>query len=304
MHHGERWLAETLNSVVAQNDPGIECLAIDSSADEGTSAILRAYADRLNIRFFKRPDLDNWRSKTNFAFAAATAPFVSMLHQDDYWLPGRCAAVRDWIAARPEAIMHIHAARFVDAKGLRLGKWTCPLPGDGRALDRDTLLERLLVQNFIAVPTPIISRDAFLSAGGIDEALWYTGDWDLYLKLARAGPVIYHDAALACFRVHNESMTVSGSRDARAFDEQMRIVLERHLGLLGHASPSLRARARTSIQVNTCLAAAGHGEPWAAARALSAILALGPFGAFAYLRDSRLIERCLPRLRLRLSGGL
>src|SRR5262249_923905 len=147
---------------------------------------------RLSMRFFKRPDLGHWRSKTNFGFGEARAAHVCMLHQDDFWLPGRAAAVRQWTQAAPQIAVHLHPAQFVDADRRRLGLWTWPLPADGAPIDRELLLARLLVQNFVSVPTPTIRRDVFLAVGGIDETLWYTGDWDLYLKLAAAGPFAYH----------------------------------------------------------------------------------------------------------------
>ena len=60
------------------------------------------------------------------------------------------------------------------------------------------LIERLVVQNFIGIPAPTIRRDAYLSIGGLDDALWHTADWDQYLKLAAIGSVYYHSRPLAC----------------------------------------------------------------------------------------------------------
>src|SRR5207244_2105039 len=112
------------------------------------------------------------------------------------------AAVAGWIAADPAAAMHLHAAQIVDERGKRLSLWRCPLPAGDRPVPAQQMLTRLLVQNFIAVPTPTIRREAFLQVGGLDETLWYTADWDLYLKLSSAGAVYYHPDLLASFRIH------------------------------------------------------------------------------------------------------
>jgi glycosyltransferase involved in cell wall biosynthesis len=304
-HDGERWLHDTLGSVAAQNETGLDCIVIDSSPGEGTCDIVRSYADRLALRVFRRPDLAHWRSKTNFGFAVAEAPFVAMLHQDDFWLPGRTAKLRAWIAAAPDADMHLHPSRVIDEAGRRVGVWRCPLPGDGQAVPRPLLLERLLVQNFISVPAPVIRRDTYLAAGGIDEALWYTGDWDLYLKIAQRGTVVYHRDVLSCFRIHRHSLTVTGSRSAADFETQMRDVLARHIDAVPPARrEAVVRRALASIRVNTSLAAANHGSVVDLLRAAAAIAGLGPRGIGAYLHASRLFERVLPRLRLRLRGGL
>jgi glycosyltransferase involved in cell wall biosynthesis len=303
-HQGERWLGATLESLALQTEQGFECIVIDSSPDDATLALARSYADRLTMRFFKRPDLDHWRSKTNFGFEQARAEHVCMLHQDDYWLPGRAAAVRAWIGAAPHIAVHLHPSRFVDAAGRRLGVWSCPLPADGAVIPRELLLSRLLVQNFISVPAPTIRRDAFQGVGGIDEQLWYTGDWDLYLKLAQAGAFAYHRQVLSCFRIHGESLTMSGRRDPRDFEDQMRSVLEAHIDSIAPAlRPAILRKALASIRINSTLAAPKGNPVSSAVRTTGLILGLGPRQSFEYLRDSRLMQRVCPRVRAGLAGG-
>jgi glycosyltransferase involved in cell wall biosynthesis len=305
VHDGERWLGEALSSVAIQDDAGgIECLVIDSSQGEGTSSLALAYQHRVRLRLIRRPDLKPWQSKTNFGFEQATAAHVSMLHQDDFWQPGRAASVQGWIEAEPDAVMHLHASQIVNEAGWPLGRWTCPLPSGSR-IDRELLLDRLLVQNFISIPSPVIRRDAFCAVGGIDEALWYTGDWDLYLKLARTGPVLYHDEVLSAFRIHGGSMTMSGSRNVDDFREQMMRVVDAHIEVVPQSRRKTIARfARASIDVNVGLAAANSGQGGGLLTAASAMLSLGPAALRPFLRDTRLLERVRPRLLARLARSL
>ena len=58
-------------------------------------------------------------------------------------------------------------------------------------MSQRVVVERLLVQNFISMPAPLFSREAALRVGGLDEDLWYTADWDFWLKLAATGKTIY-----------------------------------------------------------------------------------------------------------------
>ena len=139
----------------------------------------------------------------------------------------------------------------------------------------------------------------------MDEALWYTADWDFYLKLAAAGPVIYHPEALTAFRIHGSSLTVSGSRDAADFERQMQTVLERHSALLrSRAAKRTLKLARVSIAVNTNLAIAAAGGRIALWTAFGHLLALWPRQLLDYWRWSRFGDRVIPRLRLRLAGKM
>lgn len=301
VHEGEEWIGATLESI--QPADGLEIIVIDSSATDGTANLVERFAGRLPLRLLRRPDLTPWQTKTNLGVELATAGHVCILHQDDLWLPGRLETIRRWVAATPEAVLHLAPSTFVDRRARTIGRWNCPLPAEQK-LDGAFILERLLVQNFVSVPAPVFRRSAWLASGGMDPQLWYTADWDIWAKLALAGPVIYHNEVTTGFRVHGGSLTVTGSRDADAFQSQMRTVLDRHLPRLPSAvRRRVEPAARASISVNVSLAAASGGRTAALIQAVRKVASLGPRGARSYLRDSRLRERVLCRVRARLAGS-
>ncbi len=189
---GERWINASLSSLAAEAVNGVEVLIIDSSPTSATRDIARSYSGQLRLRVIQRCDLMSWQAKTNFGVEIADSSHICWLGVDDLWLPGRAVAVRTWIEASPEASLHLAPTAIVDKGGRNLGVWRCPLHANGE-LRSALVTERLLVQNFVAAPAPVFRRDAWLSCGGLDENLWYTADWDIWLKLAACGSVYYHD---------------------------------------------------------------------------------------------------------------
>jgi glycosyltransferase involved in cell wall biosynthesis len=179
-HNRPRWLTIALQSIVDQKEPGIEVVIVDGSADSTSLETINNFNDGLNVRCFRRTDLQSWTAKTNFGAEQAKGDRICMLH-DDFWLPNRSVEIRKWLSTQPDAVMHLHSCYIVDEAGKQLGLWSCPLPGNGCAIPTHTLFERLLVQNFIATPAPTIRREAYLTVGGLDDSLWRTADWDLYL---------------------------------------------------------------------------------------------------------------------------
>ena len=303
LHDGERDLPATLASLAAEDLTGVEIFALDSSRTDRTRATLERHSSRLPIVYRNMPELKSWTAKTNLAAMQASGEHMCMLHQDDLWLPGRIGALRRTIAAHPGAALLLNPSTIVDRNGRRLGVWRCPLP-TGREIEGHDLAASLLVQNFIAIPAPVIRREAWLAVGGLDESLWYTADWDLYLKLAAIGSAVYTSAVTTAFRVHGQSLTVAGSADRSDFADQMARVIRRHIDL---APPGQRRlvhrRALASSAINGALAQALAGNMRPMPGALLSLLRLGPREALRYVRESRIIERVVPRVRAHLAGA-
>lgn len=303
VYRGERWIERTLESLATQADAGVEVVVIDTSPDRGTMALIESFSDRLTLKILDPAGTDGCSPKMNLGVAHARAQYISWLCQDDVWLRGRVAAIREWIREEPEAVLHLAPAAIIDGDDRVLGTWRCPLTV-GR-VDQQELTEKLIVQNFIAVPSPVVRRDAWMQCGGLDPDLWYTSDWDLWLKLGQQGTVVYHASVTAAFRIHGNSATSTGSRNRADFVDQHRIVVDRHIAAIpARRRGPARRLADASITVNAALAAAANGKPGALGGALRAIAGLGPVSAARYLHRSRVVERALPRLRAKWAGDL
>jgi hypothetical protein len=200
-------------------------------------------------------------------------------------------------------VMFLHPSWLIDSQGRRVGLWRCPLPG-GDELEPAFVVERLLVQNFISMPAPLFSREVALKVGGLVEELWYTADWDFWLKLAGAGRTVYHPRALSAFRIHPLSQTAVRSDRNDDFRKQLEIVLERHLKNWESSRScgrGVRRVAHYSVEVNIALAALVHGQASSLPHLFAQSLGLGPSGWLRYLRDSRILERVLARQRIALA---
>jgi glycosyltransferase involved in cell wall biosynthesis len=300
-HEGQRWIATSLMSVAAQASDGIHVLIIDSSPTSASRDIAQSFSDRLCIRVLERRDLISWQAKSNFGVEVAESTHISWLGVDDAWLPGRASATKSWIDAAPQAPLHFAPSMIIDESGRKLGLWKCPLPAES-ALTPSFVTARLLVQNFVAAPAPVFRKDAWLGCGGLDENLWYSADWDIWLKLAACAPTYYHSEVTIGFRIHAGSLTVTGSRNSSDFTNQMTTILDRHLPLLRTDVRSVESIARASIVVNAALASASSGNFGGLLGAAIRVVSLGPRCFFRYLRYSRIVERVAPRLRAKFSG--
>lgn len=297
-YNGELYLPFALKSIADQEDENIECIVVDGGSTDGTLSVIAAYQNRLNLILYQR-EQKNWVANTNYALERARGQFVCFLHQDDVWLAGRLALIKSMIAEFPDVNFFLHAAIFLDDRGNFRGFWRCPLPHRPTIIPPDLFVERLLVQNFIAISAPVFRRDLALALGGMDETLWYTADWDFWLKLAAAGPAIYDPKPLSGFRIHPSSQTIQRSVLLNEFREQLETVFCRHFSLW-EAEPTRKRRVRRaalfSIQTNTVLAGIIHRKPVNIFGLLIQFLLLGPDGWSRYMTYSRIWERVSARL--------
>jgi len=235
----------------------------------------------------------------NLGLRMGRGRYACFLHHDDVWFPGRLDAARVALGRDPETVLFINSSWFIDASGARLNRWHCPLP-EGRSPTPAFVVERLLVQNFIAVPAPIFRRDVALQVGGLDETNWHSADWDFWLKMASSGPTTYLNRPLTGYRVHPVTATWRGTGRAADYRWQMDRVLDEHIAAWesrGPIRPSVRRVARFSVEANLCLASCAHGHARGWPALMPHFLALGPRGWRRYFRDSRIVERVAARLR-------
>ncbi|MGI8755298.1 MAG: glycosyltransferase family 2 protein [Acidimicrobiales bacterium] len=134
----------------------------------------------------------------------ARGRWVHILHADDLVYPGFYAAYDEVLAADPEAVMAVSQSWFVDGDGHQLGL-SGPLPTHGgRLIDAERLITRDNPVNFAAV---VVRRSAYERVGGFDPGLIHANDWEMWTRLAAAGPVAVVPVVLAGYRRHRASDT-------------------------------------------------------------------------------------------------
>ena len=298
--NGAQYVRAALNSVVAQAETGVEILVSDDGSTDGTIEIVSSMAGLSRIKIIDGPRARNWVLNTNHAVAQSSGRLLTFLHQDDLWLPGRLASLRRDVERQPECVMWVGPTRLIGDAGSAGGTWRLPFGRRPQAIAPQQFLERLLVQNFIGMPAPVFTRNAFDRVGGMREDLWYTADWDLWLKLSASGDTWVSNQVTTAFRIHRESQTMRGTSRAESMRSQIEVVRAHHIGQLsGHPDYDEIDRAgRFACEINAGLAAfvGGHSCRWG--DIAMGFLRLGPRGVVRFLRDARFLERSAARLRL------
>jgi GT2 family glycosyltransferase len=298
VYNGEKFISAALESVRAQYREGIELVIVEGGSSDRTLEIVRDFAKVLPLRLITLGEAGNWVAKSNIGLREASGDWACFLHCDDLWLPSRIDRLWGEMDASEGALI-LHNAMFIGPDGQKLGPWTCPLSQG--VVQPNQFIERLLIQNFIAINSPVFRRIAVLETGGLDESHWFSADWDLWLRLGALGPVRFIAETLGAYRIHPESVTTATKVPPSEWERQLTPVLVRHLNhwvCTGKRRASVERAARVSIAVNAALLSAYRGVPVKPLALLLELLALGPSDCHRYLRDSRIVQRVNSRLRL------
>jgi FkbM family methyltransferase len=113
-HNAEPYLAETMDSLLAQTLTDWELLALDDGSTDGTDSILKAYAQKdARIRLWRFDDKKGPYVRRNFAITQARAEFISIQDSDDIMAPNKLEALCNQITSDPNlAIVGSFFRRF------------------------------------------------------------------------------------------------------------------------------------------------------------------------------------------------
>lgn len=213
--NGQRYVAEAMDSVLAQTHQDLELIVVDDGSTDATASIVEAYARKdPRVRLVRQRN-QGVASARNTGLEAAQGEWVACLDHDDVMLPHRLERQIAFIARHPEVRVLGSICQYINAEGKQRGGHTigAPIrsPADLAAMLKDGRLIGL------THPSVIMHRATIRALGGYDPATEPAEDLDLWMRVAEAGHLILQaDEVLTRYRVHPGSIigtqAATGSR--------------------------------------------------------------------------------------------
>ncbi len=182
-------IAATIESVRGQSFADLELIVVDDGSGDATPEIADAHASQdARIRVIRRPN-GGTAAARNTGIAAATGRCVSLIDNDDVWMPGYLEAVAVAFDAAPGAGLAFANAWTFSDRTFRVHRLTtlADLPPLPPTLDSEQLLLALLRVNFVTASGATATREALADAGPFEPAISGSDDWDMWLRIAACG---------------------------------------------------------------------------------------------------------------------
>lgn len=202
-----RYLAEALESLLAQTFADFEVIAVDDGSTDGSLATLRRFAAKDDrIKILSRPNT-GIVGALNDGLAVAQGEFIARMDADDAALPHRLELQLAYLESHPELVAAGSSVVMIDPAGRPLKEFQAQTDP---AIIRQGLVEATGIG--IIHPTLLVRRDVLQRIGGYREPYKLVEDFDLFLRLLDQGELGNVPEPLLRYRQHPASTNATRYR--------------------------------------------------------------------------------------------
>lgn len=204
-------IAETIESILAQKDPGVEYIIIDGASTDATKEIINSYTENIDI-YLSEPD-EGIADAFNKGIALATGEIIGLINSDDTLAAGTVADVRNFFKSHPSTeVLHGDLLLLNGSQVIKqikpASRWWYPW--------------RLVL--LLNLPATFVRQAVYRRHGLFDTSYSIAMDADIFLRWVKCGVRIHY---LPKILAHMQAGGVSGRHAVEGY-RQVRDALIRH----------------------------------------------------------------------------
>ncbi|MBD1918188.1 MULTISPECIES: glycosyltransferase family A protein [Cyanophyceae] len=215
-YNAEKFIAKTLESVLAQTYHNIEVIVVDDGSEDRTAQIVQSYMERTSqLKLLSQKNLGVAAAR-NLGIHQAKGKFIAPLDADDIWYEQNIERQVHAILSAEKNVGLVYSWSIdIDEFGQQLG---CVRAS--RIAGR--VYTTLLLHDFIAnASSVLIRKDCLDQVGGYDPTLKQQNgqggeDWDIYLRIAEHYEFRVIPEVLVGYRQLANSMSADSYQMARS----------------------------------------------------------------------------------------
>jgi len=200
VYNGEKHIVEAIESGLAQTYSNFELIVVNDGSSDGTYGRIQPYLARL--KYVAHPVNRGVCAAANTGIQNASGDLIAFFDSDDVWFPEKLELQVEYFRANPDvALVYCDNLRF-DEKGVIPKEEE--LPSGFRR--EGNIFRELFLDSLICANTVVVRRECLERFGGFDETL-RTGDYDLWLRIARHHKIGYVPRVLTKYRQHDSQLS-------------------------------------------------------------------------------------------------
>jgi glycosyltransferase involved in cell wall biosynthesis len=213
-YNAEKYLAETIESVLTQTYDNHEVIAVDDGSTDDTLRVLRSFEPQITV--LSKPN-GGPATARNMAIRNSTGEYLAFLDSDDIWTKDKLREQAGFLVQHPEiGLLFSEALMFVVENGekkilKKIGYTVNPT------------FCSLLWGNYIPNSTVVIRRSCLDQIGLLNENrdLIASEDYEYWMRIARRFSIAGIAKPLAYYRVREDGLM----GDSKDIDKWLRLTL-------------------------------------------------------------------------------
>jgi GT2 family glycosyltransferase len=195
-----QFLGTAIESVLAQTFEEWELLVVHDGPNTEIPVIMAKWQKRdPRIRYLQRTVPGNIADASNYGLANSLGDYIAPLDDDDYWIhEDKLSKQIAFLDRNPEYVGCSGGLIVVDTEGREQMRYLKPEQDE-------KIRRRALMANPMTHSAGMYRLKTALEVGGYDESLAGFQDWDLWLKLGKAGKLYNFSEYMAGYRVWHGS---------------------------------------------------------------------------------------------------
>ena len=252
---------QALASLAAQTRPPAAVVVADDCSTDGTVERALRWQSLLPLQVVRLERNVGPGQARHRAILATTTPLLAIFDADDVLLPHHLEAL--WAAyERAPGLTTAQEWDWIPERGIDVARRRA-LP---RHIPTDPTEQLLWVLRANHITNPLFSRALYDQVGGFREEFFWGEDWDLWIRMVRAGARVTgttHPTLLR--RIRCDSMTADNARNAQlAVAVLARAVAESQSPAEREAAEQTLAAVQACKRYHDARALAQRGHPWRA----------------------------------------
>lgn len=218
-YSGEKFIQRAIESVLNQTFQDFEIIVVDDCSRDNTVSVVKDLQKKDSR--IKLIELDKNSGgpalPKNKGFEVSTGKFIAYLDHDDEWLLDKLSQQMNlFINSKKKNLGLVSCGAYlVNDPGKLFGIYT-PI------INNKSIFPYILLGNLIhSNSSVLIKREVIDSVGPRDENMKYSEDWDMWIRIAKAGyDMDFISKPLFKYYFHNENVTKTSKKDIRVKDAE------------------------------------------------------------------------------------